>query len=91
MKPQIGSLVGKESGHALHSSTTNVSIRNAYSSMALHLQDLGIQDTQVDHDPSKFSSKYINDLNRTKTKITTFKWTLQFKWRFSVPKHVPIK
>ena len=65
MKPQIGSLVGKESGHALHSSTTNVSIRNAYSSMVLHLQDLGSQDTLAGHDPSKFSSKYVNDLNRT--------------------------
>ncbi|WP_156113320.1 hypothetical protein [[Clostridium] innocuum] len=42
MKPQIGSLAGKEFGHALHSSTTNISIRNAYSSMALHLRDLGI-------------------------------------------------
>ena len=28
VKPQIGSLVGKESGHALHSSTKDVSIRN---------------------------------------------------------------
>ena len=33
--------------------------------MPLHLQDLGSQDTQVGHDPSKFLSKYINDLNRT--------------------------
>ena len=39
---QIGSLVGKEFGHALHSSTTNISIRNDYPSMALHLRDLGI-------------------------------------------------
>ena len=37
VKPQIGSLVGKESGHALHSNTKKISIRNAYSSMALHL------------------------------------------------------
>ena len=36
VKPQIGSLVGKESSHALHSNTTDVSIRNAYSLMALH-------------------------------------------------------
>ena len=41
VKPQIGSLVGKDYGHALHSNTIDVSIRNAYSSMALHLQDLG--------------------------------------------------
>ena len=41
VKPQIGSLVGKEFGHVLHSNTIDVSIRNAYSSMALHLQDLG--------------------------------------------------
>ena len=26
---------------------------------------MGSQDTQVGHDPSKFSSKYINDLNIT--------------------------
>ena len=69
VKPQIGSLVGKESGHALNSSTTDISIRNAYSSMALHLEDLASQDTQVGHDPSKFSSKYINDLKRA-TKIS---------------------
>ena len=37
LKPQIGPLVGKEFGHALHSSTIEVSIRNAYTSMALHL------------------------------------------------------
>ena len=37
VNPQIGLLVGKESSHILHSITTNVSIRNAYSSMALHL------------------------------------------------------
>ena len=37
--------------------------------MALHLQDLGSQDTQAGHDPSKFSSKYINNLNKT-TKIS---------------------
>ena len=37
VKPQIGSLAGKESSHTLHSSTIDVSIRNAYSSMALHL------------------------------------------------------
>ena len=49
VKPQIGSLVGKEFGHALHSSTTNVSIRNAYSSMTSYLQDLGSQDTQAGH------------------------------------------
>ena len=30
VKPQIGSLVGKESIHALYSSTTDVSIINAY-------------------------------------------------------------
>ena len=65
VKPQIGSLVGKESGRALHSNTTVVSIRNAYSSMALHLQDLGSHDTQAGYDPSKFSSKYINHLNKT--------------------------
>ena len=65
VKPQIGSLVGKEYGHALHSNTTYTSIRNIYSSMALHLHVLGSQDTQVGHDLSKFSSKYINDLNRT--------------------------
>ena len=69
VKPQIFSLVGKEYGHTLHSSTTYVSIINAYSSMVLHLQDLGSQDTQVGHDPSIFLSKYINDFNRT-TKIS---------------------
>ena len=70
LKPQIDSLVGKEFGHTLHSSTTDVSIRNAYSSMVLHLQDLGSQDTQAGHDPSKFSLKYINDLNiTTKTSL----------------------
>ena len=37
VKPQIGSLVGKESGHAFHSSTTDDLIRNSYSSMALYL------------------------------------------------------
>ena len=67
VKPRIGSLVGKESCHKLHSSTKDVSIRNAYSLMALHLHDLESQDTQAGHDPSKFSSKYINDLNK-KTK-----------------------
>ena len=41
VKPHIGSLVGKESGYALHSSTIYVPIRNVYSSMPLHLQDLG--------------------------------------------------
>ena len=38
---QIGSLVGKEFGHTLHSNIIDVSIINSYSSMALHLQDLG--------------------------------------------------
>ena len=37
VKPQIGSLVGKEYGHTLHSNTIDVSIKNAYSSMELHL------------------------------------------------------
>ena len=37
VKPQIGSLVGKEYGYALHSSTTYVPIRNVYSSIPLHL------------------------------------------------------
>lgn len=64
VKTQIGSLVGKESGNTLHSSTIDISIRKSYPSMALHLQDLGSQDTQARHDPSKFSSKYINDPNR---------------------------
>ena len=41
LKPQIGSLAGKESSHALHSNTIDVSIRNSYSSMALHLLDSG--------------------------------------------------
>ncbi|GLJ55690.1 hypothetical protein SUGI_1196270 [Cryptomeria japonica] len=60
MKPQIGSFAGKESGHALHSSTTNMSITNAYSSMALHLRDLGSQVTHVGHDPSASLSKYVS-------------------------------
>ena len=37
VKPQIGSLEGKEFGHTLHSNTTYVSIRNSNSLMALHL------------------------------------------------------
>ena len=45
LKPQIGSLLGKELGHALHSNTIYFSIRNSCSSMALHLQDLGSQDS----------------------------------------------
>lgn len=56
MKPQIGSLAGKEFGHALHSSTMNISIRNPYLSMALHLRELGNQVTHVGHYPSNVSS-----------------------------------
>ena len=56
MKPQIGSLAGIEFGHALHSSTTNISIRNAYSSMALHLRDLGNLVTHVGQYPSNYVS-----------------------------------